>query len=250
VKYVNVVRQGVVATVVMSRGKVNALNGELVTELKETFGTLAADESLRAVIITGQGKFFSFGLDVPEFMHYSREDFKRYLSGFAEVYADLFLFPKPVVAALNGHTIGGGCLLAAACDVRLMVSGKTKVSLNEITFGSTVFAGGVEMLAYWVGRKNAQDVLFTGGLFSAEEAQAMGLVDRVTTEEDLASEAARVAADLAAKPPQAFASMKMLLRKPVVDAFRPREVRSVEEFLDIWYSESTTEQLKDILIRG
>jgi 3,2-trans-enoyl-CoA isomerase len=250
VKYVSLVREGIVATVTIARGKVNALNEELVIELTETFGTLAADESVRAVIITGQGKFFSFGLDVPEFMHYSRADFTRYVTRFAELYTDLFLFPKPVVAALNGHTVGGGCLLAAACDVRLMVSGKAKTSLNEITIGSTVFVGGVEMLAYWVGRKNAQHVLFSGALFSAEEAQAIGLIDQVTSEADLPSEAARVAADLVSRAPRAFASIKMLLRKPVVDAFKPREGEAVEEFMDIWYSESTQEQLKDILIRG
>jgi enoyl-CoA hydratase/carnithine racemase len=77
----------------------------------------------------------------------------------------------------------------------------------------------------------------------------MGFVDRVTSEEELASEAAKVAADLAVKAPPAFASIKMLLRKPVVDAFRPREGQALEEFLDIWYSESTRELLKDILIR-
>jgi len=250
VKHVSVEREGVVATVRISRGKVNALNEDLVMELKETFGRLASDESVRAVIITGRGKFFSFGFDIPEFMHYSKADFTRYVTRYTELYTDLFLFPKPLVAALNGHTVAGGCMLVTACDVRLMVGGRAKTGLNEITFGSTVFAGGVEMLAYWVGRKNAQHVLFTGALFSAEEAQAIGLVDRVTSEEDLASEAAKVAVDLAEKAPPAFASIKMLLRRPVVDALKTREVQSIEEMVDIWYSESTREKLKDIVVRG
>lgn len=229
----------------ISRGKVNALNEEVVLELKDTFRTLAADEAVRAVIITGQGKFFSFGSDIPEFMHYSKEDFTTYVTRYTELYTDLFLFPKPVGAALNGHTVAGGCMLVTACDVRLMVGGRAKTGLNEITFGSTVFAGGVEMLAYWVGRKNAQHVLFTGSLFSAE-----GLVDRVTSEADLASEATKMAQDLAEKAPQAFASTKMLLRKPVVDAFKTRESQSIEEMVDIWYSESTREKMKGIVIRG
>lgn len=248
--FLSVVSEGGIATVTLSRGKVNALNEQVVTELTDTFEALASDESVRAVIVTGRGKFFSFGFDIPEFLSYPREDFTRYLKAFGQLYSGVFLFPKPVIAALNGHTIAGACMLATACDARLMAGGKARISLNEVTFGSSVFAGAVEMLSFWIGRKNAQHVLYSGALFSAEDALAMGLVDRVTTEEDLGAEALKVAQDLASKDQRAFRSVKWLLRKPIADAVKLREGESIEEFVDIWYAESTREQLKHILIRG
>lgn len=248
--YVTIKREGAVASVTLSRGKVNALNEAVITELQAAFEELEADESVRALILTGTGKFFSFGFDIPEFFHYSREDFTRYLRKFADLYRHLFLYPKPVVAVLNGHTIAGACMLATACDARLMVGSAAKISLNEITFGSTVFSGSVETLAFCVGRKNAQRVLYSGALFSAQEALEMGLVDLVVSEENLASEARKLAHDFAAKDPRAFRSIKLLLRTPVADLIQLREQESIEEFVDIWYAESTREQLKGITIRS
>ena len=96
-----------IATVRLQRGRVNALNEPLVEELIETFQSLEKDEKVKSVILTGSGKFFSFGFDVPEFLSYPKEDFIRYLEKFAHLYTSLFVFPKPIVAALNGHTIAG-----------------------------------------------------------------------------------------------------------------------------------------------
>ena len=114
--------------------------------IDETAGclqSLAADPDIRAVILTGDGSFFSFGFDIPEFLSHSKESFSSLLKRFTGLYTYLFTYPKPVVAALNGHAVAGGCMLALACDYRIMVSGKAKISSNEIAFGSSVFAGSV-----------------------------------------------------------------------------------------------------------
>ncbi|MGD9037280.1 MAG: enoyl-CoA hydratase/isomerase family protein, partial [Syntrophobacterales bacterium] len=127
-----------IAIVSLQRGKVNALNEPMVEKLQNSLQELEKDENITSVILTGSGKFFSFGFDVPEFLNYSKSDFIRFLEKFTNFYTYLFLFPKPIVAALNGHTIAGGCMLATACDFRLMVTGKARISLNEITFGAPV----------------------------------------------------------------------------------------------------------------
>jgi len=237
-----------IATVTLSRGKVNALNEPMVEEITKSFEDLAIDNEVRSIIFTGSGKFFSFGFDVPEFLSYPKNDFIKYLEKFTNLYTYVFHFPKPIVAALNGHTIAGGCMLATACDYRLMVTGKAKISLNEITFGSPVLAGSVEMLRYCVGSRNAQSILYSGAMYSAEEAFQLRLVDQVSSEDDLTEDARKVAQELAQKDSSAFRSIKHLLRKPAAEQMIKREKDAILEFVDIWYSEQTWENLKTIKI--
>lgn len=240
---------GGIAEVSLQRGKVNALDEQVVGELAACFAELGGDPGAGAVILTGTGKFFSFGFDIPEFLPWPKEDFTRYLVKFTDLYRSLFVFPKPLIAALNGHTIAGGCMLALACDRRLMAMGKGKVSLNEISFGSSVFAGAVAMLRLRVSERNAEEVLWGGALYAPEEACAVGLVDEVVAEHQLAERARSVAHELAAKDGAAFASIKRLLRAPTAEAMAAREPESIREFVELWYSPQTRRQLEQIRIR-
>lgn len=248
-EYVTVSRNEGVATVRLAREKVNAINGDVVACLYETFEFLEKDEGVRAVVLTGTGKFFSFGFDIPEFLNYSKDAFSEYLTAFTRLYAYMFRFPKPVAAALNGHTVAGGCMLALACDHRVMIEGKAKISLNEIGFGSSVFAGSVEMLRYCVGSKNAQEALFSGRMYSAREALEIGLVDETAvSEEEVASLAFGAAQRLGSRDLRAFGSIKGLLRGEILERIAEQEDRSIREFVDIWYSESTWKNLLEIKI--
>ncbi len=238
-----------IAIVSLNRGKVNALNGMVVNELRQQLKALEADKEIKAVVLTGRGRFFSFGFDIPEFLSFTKEEFTDYLTRFTELYTYLFLYPKPVVAALNGHTIAGGCMLALACDSRIMVAGKGKISLNEISFGSSVFTGSTEMLRFWIGNANATKVLYSGALYSAEEAMRLGLIQEVINEDNLLVQAEKIALDLASKHLPAFASIKSLLRRPIAEDMMEREGRSIREFVDIWYSEPTWKKLQDIKIK-
>jgi Delta3-Delta2-enoyl-CoA isomerase len=238
-----------IATIVLNRPKVNALNKAMVEELRECFQKVADDSNVKAVILTGEGNFFSFGLDVPEFLSYSKDSFIKFLVKFTELYGYIFTIPKPIVAALNGHTIAGGCMIAIACDYRLMVSGKARISLNELTFGSTVFAGSVEMLKFLVGGRNAELALYTGAMYSAEEAKELGLIQEAVSKENIRDSAQKIAKDFAKKDSLAFESVKMLLRKQAREEMERRERNSIIEFADIWYSENTWKNLQNIKIR-
>jgi 3,2-trans-enoyl-CoA isomerase len=248
--FVSVSVDGNIATVVLSRGKVNALTEEVIEELKSTFQELAANPIVKVVIVIGSGKFFSFGFDIPHFMDHSKEQFTRYLTKFTDFYTDLFVFPKAVIAALNGHTIAGGCMIATACDYRIMVTGKARISLNEITFGSSVFAGAVEMLKACVGHRNAESVLYSGAMYSAEQALDLGLIHQIASEQDLLPLAARVAEDFASRDSRAFQSIKQLLREPIAEEMKERERDSILEFVNIWYSPETRTQIEQVKIRG
>lgn len=239
-----------IATVRIERGKVNPLNGTVVSELHDVFRGLKLDESVRSVILTGSGSFFSFGFDIPEFLSYSKGEFEGYLDAFTDFYRYLFSFPKPVVAALNGHTFARGCMIAIACDHRLMVDGKAKISLNEIGFGSSVLAGSTAILVYCIGTKKAQEVLYSGQMYSAREALQIGLVDEAVQEELFAVRVLEVAREYAGRDSVAFAGIKNLLREPVSEQIALREKGSIKKFLDIWYSEKTWENLKKITIRS
>jgi enoyl-CoA hydratase/carnithine racemase len=237
-----------VASVALSRGKVNAINQTVVDELRQCLETLATDPDLRAVVLTGRGKFFSFGFDVTEFLSYTKAEFTSYLTAFTDLYTYLFTYPKPVVAALNGHTIAGGCMLALACDYRLMAAGNAKISLNEITFGASVFAGSTEMLRFLIGSAKATDVLYSGSMYSAGQALELGLVQAVADGDQLIDRARRIAADLAVRPAPAFTSIKSLLRKPIAEEMMRREAASIGEFVDIWYTAETWAKIQKIRI--
>jgi enoyl-CoA hydratase/carnithine racemase len=242
-------REDDVAVLTLKRGKVNALNQALVREFREKLDELRGDTTPQALVLTGHGKFFSFGLDVPELYPLSREEFSDFLSAFTDLYTALYSCPRPVIAALNGHTIAGGCMLALACDVRLMAEGNAKISLNEVTFGASVFAGSVEMLRSCVGGREAERVLLGGAMLTSGDALALGLVDRVVKAGDLLPLALDEARVLGSRDSEAFASIKSLLRKPIVEIMRAREHESIREFVRIWYSDATRKQLRNITIR-
>src|SRR5262245_9092749 len=122
-EHVSVTIEDGIAVIRLERGKVNAIDERVVEELAGCLQQLAADPQARAVILTGTGKFFSFGFDIPKMLAWPEEVFSDFLSKFTALYRDLFRFPKPVVAALNGHAVAGGCMLALACDTRVMASG-------------------------------------------------------------------------------------------------------------------------------
>jgi enoyl-CoA hydratase/carnithine racemase len=248
--FVTISRDNDLAEVRLNRGKVHAINDQVVDELRDAFKNLENDSSVRAIILTGTDKFFSFGFDIPGFMDFSPEAFTRFVTNFTSLCTYLFLYPKPIVAAINGHAIAGGCILATTADYRIMVTGKARISLNEVTFGSSIFAGSVEMLRFSVGQRNAEVMLTTGAMYSAEEAHQMGLIDRVTDGENLMNETERIALEYAAKENPAFVSLKNLLRKPVVEEIKSREKGAIREFVKIWYSEKTRACLKKIEIRS
>lgn len=141
-------------------------------------------------------------------------------------------------------------MLVTACDHRLMISGKAKISLNEISFGASVTAGAVEMLKYCVGQRLAQTILFSGGMYNAKEAYELGLIDRVAEPNDLMQMSKALAQEYIDTDLVAFASIKKWLKGPVAERMQQKEAESIKEFVDIWYSERTWKNLHSILIHS
>ncbi len=239
-----------IATLTLNRGRVNAINLEMVGNIRPGFENLENDSSVRAVILTGRDKFFSFGFDVPELLEYSREELADFLTEFTDLYSYLYLYPKPLIAALNGHAVAGGCMLALPADFRIMAPGKARIGLNEVNIGASVFAGSVEMLTALVGGRCAHEILMGGALYDAEAALRLGLIDRVSSGDGVMQDARALAAEFAGKNAAAFTSIKTLIRRPAAAAMREREKKSIEEFIEIWFSEENRKSLRDVKIRS
>lgn len=203
-------RDDKIAIVTINRPKVlNALNGATVCELDDIFVELAADPEVGAVLLTGAGeKAFVAGADISEFNELvsAREAAEYALRGQA-VLSRIESLPKPVIAAINGFALGGGCELAMACDIRLAAD-TARLGQPEINLGIIPGYGGTQRLARLVGRGRAKLLCMLGDPIDAAEALRIGLVDRVVPAADLMDEAKQLARRLAGKAPVALALIK------------------------------------------
>lgn len=249
-KYVEFSVNDGLATVTLKRPKVNAINEEMVAELHSAFREAESDGRVRAVILKGSGSFFSFGFDIPGFMDAPKDEFQIFVTAFSGLTRYIFAFPKPVLAGLNGHAVAGGCVLALACDRRVMVSGKPKIALNELSIGAPVFTSIAEMLKLATGPRNAQGLLYSGRMCPAEDALALGLVDEAPSPEEFEAALTSAANALANVPGEAFRITKTLLRKDALDRIDRDEEYSISDFVDVWYSQETREKLAKVEIRG
>jgi len=189
--------QGNIAIVRLNRpDKLNALNMELVWDFVQAFNEIEKNKDVKAVIVTGNGKAFCAGADVSEMSNMSIEEVTRV--GHAPMWERLRTFRKPVIAALNGITVGGGLELAMACDIIIAAESAT-LGQPEINLGIIPGAGGTQRLTRTVGKYKGMEMVLTGKLISAWEAYRRGLVVKVVPDEALLDEAIRLAKEIASK---------------------------------------------------
>ncbi|HEY6362445.1 MAG TPA: enoyl-CoA hydratase-related protein [Vicinamibacterales bacterium] len=195
-------RDGPVAVITINRPKVlNALNSQTVDELRRATLDLKHDAAVRVVIITGAGeKSFVAGADISELAVQSPTQGKEHALRGQHVFDVIENLGKPVIAAINGYALGGGCELALACTIRIAAD-TARLGQPEINLGIIPGYGGTQRLPRLVGKGVALDLLLTGRQITAQEALQIGLVTRVVPHADLLSEAKRMAADLATKAP-------------------------------------------------
>ncbi len=201
-----------VALVIINRpDKRNALDGATRARLIAILDELAADPEIRAVVLTGAGeKAFVAGADIAEFEGRSPIDQYRVMSG-RTVFDAVDRFPKPVIAALNGFTLGGGCELAMACDIRLAAD-TARLGQPEVNLGIIPGGGGTQRLPRLVGAGAALKLLYTGDHIDAAEALRIGLVDEVVPAAELRARALALASTIAQKSPVALQLIKEAVR--------------------------------------
>jgi enoyl-CoA hydratase len=204
-----------VAVVTINRAdKLNALDGPTRQRFLDVMNQLRADDDVRVVVVTGAGdKAFVAGADVGEFEGRTAIDQYRLMNE-PTIFDCVDEFPKPVIAMLNGFTLGGGCELAMACDIRI-ASAKAKLGQPEINLGILPGGGGTQRLPRLVGMGTAYKLLFTGQIIKADEALRIGLVDEVVPPEELRARVMALAGAIAEKSPVALRLMKQAVRASV-----------------------------------
>jgi enoyl-CoA hydratase len=197
-------RDGAVAVVTINRPAVlNALSVATVAEIGRAFADVGADESVRAVVLTGAGeKAFVAGADIKELATLSAVAGREYAAAGQRVLHAIEHLGKPVIAAINGFALGGGCELAMACTLRLAAD-TAKLGQPEIKLGTIPGFAGTQRLARLVGKGRALQLILTGEMVDAQEAWRIGLVNRVVPAADLRGEALALARTLAAAAPLA-----------------------------------------------
>jgi enoyl-CoA hydratase len=200
-------RKDAYAIVTLNRPKVmNALNRALFAELDEAFTTLAAEAAVRAIILTGAGeKAFAAGADISELATLSAAEGQQLALRGQNVFRKIETCGKPVIAAINGFALGGGCELAMACTLRI-ASERARLGQPEVKLGLLPGYGGTQRLPRLVGKGAALKLLLTGDMVAAEEAFRIGLVDEVVPAEALMSRAEALAQAIAQQAPLAVSA--------------------------------------------
>jgi enoyl-CoA hydratase len=187
--------RGPVGIVTLNRPKaLNALNAALINELNRAIAGFEADDGVGAVVITGSDKAFAAGADIKEMQ--SRTYMDAYLGDFLTNWDRLAACRKPVIAAVAGYALGGGCELAMMCDI-IIAADTAKFGQPEINLAVIPGAGGTQRLTRAVGKSKAMDLVLTGRMMDAEEAERSGLVSRIVPAGDLMSEALKAAEKIA-----------------------------------------------------
>ena len=215
-EFVDIERDGAVARVVMHRNKINAIAEDLMSELGAAFKELGADKSVRVVVLaSAYEKYFSVGADLGNMAGIDRgapdatEQIKAFMKRVNKHYDAVEHCPKPVIAAINGHALGGGCELSLCCDFRVMVEdGRSRIGQTESSLGIIPGAGGTQRLPRLIGLARAKRFVIESTRLSAKEAEAAGLVDHAVPPERFQAAVDEQAGALAKGPTFAYAMIK------------------------------------------
>jgi 3-hydroxypropionyl-coenzyme A dehydratase len=181
-KYIQLEPQADIATLRINRpDALNAMNVDVISELSKMIDILAADDNIKVVIITGAGeRSFCAGADISYMVNIDPMQAERYATSAQAVINRIERLEKPVIAAVNGFALGGGCELAMACDIRI-ASSNAKIGQPEVTIGIPPGWGGTQRLMRLVGPAKAKELIFTGKMIMADEAYQIGLVNKVVS---------------------------------------------------------------------
>jgi len=237
-----------VAIIKLDRPVTNALNLQLVSELAETLRSIKHDADVRSLVLSSSNvKFFSIGFDIPQLFELDRENFKVFYQAFNRVSIDLYTLPKPTIAAITGHAIAGGCILALCCDYRLIAPGRKLMGLNEIKLGVPVPYPADCILRQIVGVRVAREIVESGEFYQPEELLQMGMVDQIIPLEQVMPKSIEKADSLGALPQVAFARIKQN-RVEVTEAQILKHLEEKEQFfIECWYSAETRARLKQAM---
>jgi enoyl-CoA hydratase len=239
---------GGVAVLTMQHGKANALDIEFCNALTDRFAALRTADA-KAIVLTGTGKIFSAGVDLKRLSQGGAAYVREFLPSLHMLYETVFFHPKPVVAALNGHAIAGGCILACCADRRIMARGAGRIGVTELLVGVPFPALAFEILRASVPPRVLPEVTYSGATSATDAALDRGWIDEVAEPAELIEDANAVALELAKTSPAAFAQTKAQMRGPVAERFAIGGAITDKAVMDIWCAPETLARVRNYVER-
>lgn len=221
----------------MKHGKANALDVELCTELKARLQQV--ESTTKAVVLTGEKKIFSAGVDLIRLLNDGEEYCAALLTALGDALHALFFYSKPLIAAINGHAIAGGCILACAADHRIMVQEGGRIGVPELTVGLPFPPIALEIIRFATPPQHFRQLVLRGLTYPPEKALAWGLVDELVDSKMLSDRAMTCAQELAAIPPRSFELTKLQACQPVFEKLQRKWSQNMAANVnEAWNSEA------------
>ncbi|HUH95991.1 MAG TPA: enoyl-CoA hydratase-related protein [Anaerolineales bacterium] len=231
-----------VGLITLNRPQVmNALNHQLVTEVMDALQAFDSDEQIGAMVITGNEKAFAAGADIKELADQSAQHIME--SDHVAAYSRVLGIHKPIIAAVSGYALGGGCELAMSCDL-IIAAESAKFGQPEITIGVIPGAGGTQRLTRAVGKAIAMEMILNNRTLSAQEAAQFGLVNRVVPVDQFLNEALKLAEEIAARAPIAVRAAKKMINQAYERSLREALREEKQEFYNLFATQDQKEGMK------
>lgn len=245
-KRIKMSRTGRTAVVALASDKVNALDREVLDELSAAVDLCERDTEIGALVLTGEGSLFSAGVNVKDVLDHDKPHTQELLGALSAAIVALFRCSKPTVAAINGPAIAGGCLLACACDQRLMAE-EARIGVTELRVGVSFPSFAVELLKHVCGR-HAEQLIFDARLLDADEACRYGLAHRRLPRSELDAAALSASEQLASLDARAYALAKEGTRRAALSAIEDEGGQQLDRHVsDHWQSDPTRANLEKLL---
>ena len=237
-------RRGDTTLLRLEHGKANALDIEVCGALSQAIDEVADDPSARALVLSGTGGIFSAGVDLFRLLDGGGTYIDAFVPTMIRTFLRLFTFPHPAVAAINGHAIAGGCVLAAACDYRIMAEGPGTIGVPELRVGVPFPMEAIEILRFATSTAHLQELVYRGKTYAADAAYDLGLIDEVSDEHGLLDNAFDVATRLSSEPAARFRITKRQLRRPTLDRIERHAADTATEVISEWKNPETQSAIR------
>lgn len=242
---IKVTRKDNYAIIQLNRGKVNAINHEMVKELRTSIGEIANDDNTGGLILTGIPNFFTAGLDVIELYSYDKEQITNFFEDFAGLFIDLVTFEKPLISAITGYSPAGGCVMAVACDYRVMAKGeKFTIGLNEVAVNIQISKNLIDAYSFWIGSGLAHKYILDGKLLKVEEALEVGLIDKAVDLDEVLLTAEKQMKKYLSFHQGIFKTTKKKLRQDWLNGLELDPKKDLKEAADMWWQPEIRARLK------
>jgi enoyl-CoA hydratase/carnithine racemase len=245
---ISVEYHGKVVFAKLNHGVTNALSPNVIKKLETVLKQAKNNADISGLVLgSSNEKFFSIGFDIPVLFDMNKNDFRGFYRMFNQVCWDLLTLPKPTVAAISGHAIAGGCILALCCDYRFIANGHKLIGLNEVKLGLPVPYLPDRLLHTLAGVCNARDIMESGEFYPSNKALEMGMVDKIIPIDNLVKSAIQHVDTLGALPKVGYEMIKQNRVEVIGEQVMARQDEKEAYFIESWYSDEARRCLKEAI---